>query len=434
MMNNPISSDLIRGHIDTIVLHSLSKNDMHAQQISDFIEEKSNNQYKINQATLYSSLKRLENLKYVSSYYNDSENGRRKYFHILDKGLEYANNNLNAWSESKSIIDKLMDLESERVVFVTHNNTQNNQVNTSENLDLVAPSNSSTKNDTIDTKNDVIDIKPVEETTDSVEVPPANNNVNNNNSNNVVLNESVNNQQSDDNKEINFRAILNSLIKNNENSEVKNDTVETEPEPLNIVIAETESPSSKMKFNETISVTDYNAKKTNNDGKIDFGDLTIKAEKEGYKVRISSKEASRSNGFVYVNKLHFLTSLVMFFVAIAEFVFLKALTPYIFNDTIVIASLSVITFVPLVNLIVLLCNKNKKRTKKYTMDSVLVSAIVLFNVILINLAILFILNVDLTERFNLVAYFVVPLFVYLDIVIYYVIRNAISKSKKISIN
>ena len=81
-MEQAISSDLIRGHIDTIILHTLINGDKHAQQISDFVEEKSGNEYKINQATLYSSLKRLESLKFVQSYWNDSDNGRSKFFKL----------------------------------------------------------------------------------------------------------------------------------------------------------------------------------------------------------------------------------------------------------------------------------------------------------------------------------------------------------------
>ena len=42
MENRPsISSDLIRGHIDTIILHALTENDKYAQQISEVIESKS---------------------------------------------------------------------------------------------------------------------------------------------------------------------------------------------------------------------------------------------------------------------------------------------------------------------------------------------------------------------------------------------------------
>ncbi len=418
MVNNSINSDLIRGHIDTIVLHSLTKCDMHAQQISDFIEEKSNNQYKINQATLYSSLKRLENLKFVSSYFNDSDTGRRKFFHILDKGVSYVNENLALWSESKSILDKLMDMPTEKVVYVTHNDTKNSQENTNNSVNSYTA---------INKPNEPTIILPVKD-----ENQTKNTVVSSINTDSPIKNvENID----DDAKEINFRAILNSLIKTKETTDTTSENVEVKEkntEALNVVITETDSPATKLKFNETISGTDYNAQKSNNDGKIDFGDLTIKAEKEGYKIRISSKDASKSNGFIYVNKLKFFTSFIMFFIAMAEFVLFKLFTPYIFTNISTIVSLLIISFVPLYNAIKVIVNKNKKTTKKYTADSVLVCAIVLFNLVLLNLAVLFILNVELSLPFNLVSYFLVPLCVYLDTVLYYVMQTALSKTKKIT--
>ena len=115
-MENSISSDLIRGHIDTIILHSLLTEDKFAQKISDTVEEKSDKKYKINQATLYSSLKRLETLKLVKSYWYDSPDGRRKYFAITDNGKQFVEQNLQNWSYSRQIIDKLMDCEPEPIV------------------------------------------------------------------------------------------------------------------------------------------------------------------------------------------------------------------------------------------------------------------------------------------------------------------------------
>ena len=41
MQNQQISSDLIRGHIDTIILHTLLDGDKYAEQISDTIDKKS---------------------------------------------------------------------------------------------------------------------------------------------------------------------------------------------------------------------------------------------------------------------------------------------------------------------------------------------------------------------------------------------------------
>lgn len=414
MLNNPISSDLIRGHIDTIVLHALTKKDMHAQQISDFIEEKSENQYKINQATLYSSLKRLVTLKYISSYYNDSDTGRRKFFHILDKGVQYTNENLSVWSESKTILDKLMDLPTERVVYVSHNNTQNSQETTSNSVvptvipdtQVEKPIKTPTVDENTQIKPNKDEEKPTENVTDNVKTP------------------------SDEEKEINFRAVLNSLIKTTER---KNDTTDVEdvgPEPLNIVIFETESPTSKLKFNETISVTDYNAKKTNNDGKIDFGDLTIKAEKEGYKIRISSKDVSKPSGFIFVNKLKFVSSLIIFILSIIEYGLFSLFSPQIFSTIARIVSLSIITIIPIIRASAFLINKNKKSAKAVTSDSILICAIVLFNLILVNLAVLFILDVDLSVSFNLISYFIVPICVYFDALIYFIVKNLLAKSKK----
>lgn len=117
MEQQSISSDLIRGHIDTIILHTLLNGDKFAQQISDTVEQKSDNVYKINQATLYSSLKRLENLKLVISYWQDCDNGgRRKFFKLTDSGKNTVESNLKNWSFSRNIIDKLIDCEQKIVV------------------------------------------------------------------------------------------------------------------------------------------------------------------------------------------------------------------------------------------------------------------------------------------------------------------------------
>lgn len=55
-----ISSDLIRGHINTIILRTLYDGDKYGYEIINEIEEKSKGQYTLKQPTLYSALKRLE--------------------------------------------------------------------------------------------------------------------------------------------------------------------------------------------------------------------------------------------------------------------------------------------------------------------------------------------------------------------------------------
>jgi PadR family transcriptional regulator PadR len=58
--NFDIGSDLIRGHINTIILRCLYDGDKYGYDIINEIEKKSGGLYTIKQPTLYSALKRLE--------------------------------------------------------------------------------------------------------------------------------------------------------------------------------------------------------------------------------------------------------------------------------------------------------------------------------------------------------------------------------------
>ena len=107
--NYDISSDLIRGHINTIILRSLYDGDKYGYDIINEIEKKSGGLYTLKQPTLYSALKRLESLNYVTSYYGDYSNGgRRKYFSLTNLGRQTTEKNLSEWEYSRTIIDSLI--------------------------------------------------------------------------------------------------------------------------------------------------------------------------------------------------------------------------------------------------------------------------------------------------------------------------------------
>lgn len=104
-----ISSDLIRGHINTIILRTLYDGDKYGYEIINEIEEKSRHQYSLKQPTLYSALKRLESQDYITSYWGGaSAGGRRKYFQITEKGRKIVEQNLAEWEYSRTVIDSLI--------------------------------------------------------------------------------------------------------------------------------------------------------------------------------------------------------------------------------------------------------------------------------------------------------------------------------------
>lgn len=108
---NDIGSDIIRGHINTIILRALYERDKYGYEIMSDIEHKSHGQYSLKQPTLYSALKRLENQGYIRAYWKTDEvsnGGRRKYFTLTESGREITEKNLAEWEYSRTIIDSLI--------------------------------------------------------------------------------------------------------------------------------------------------------------------------------------------------------------------------------------------------------------------------------------------------------------------------------------
>ena len=109
MVDNKISSDLLRGHTDTMILKLLLDGDKYGYEISKLIESNSGGEYELKEATMYSSLKRMEGDGNITSYWGDeTQGGRRKYYRITDKGSRTYHENKSNWEYAKRILEKLL--------------------------------------------------------------------------------------------------------------------------------------------------------------------------------------------------------------------------------------------------------------------------------------------------------------------------------------
>ena len=109
MPDQNINSDLIRGHIDTILLKILSDGDNYGYEIMKAVFVNSGNEYELKEPSLYTSLKRLEKQAYIKSYWGDeSRGGRRKYYQITDEGKAAYEKALSEWLTAQRIINKLL--------------------------------------------------------------------------------------------------------------------------------------------------------------------------------------------------------------------------------------------------------------------------------------------------------------------------------------
>lgn len=109
MTENNIKSDLIRGHIDAIILKILSCNDSYGYEIMKAVFENSRGKYELKEPSLYTSLKRLEKQGYVHGYWGDeSQGGRRKYYHMTDSGKMALKSAVLEWATAREIINLLL--------------------------------------------------------------------------------------------------------------------------------------------------------------------------------------------------------------------------------------------------------------------------------------------------------------------------------------
>ena len=112
-----IDSDLIRGHVDTIILKTLASGDKYGYEIIKEIETRSNGTYELKQPTLYSCLKRLESQGFISAYWVNSDiGGKRHYYKLTELGRAEYDNNMREWLSSRSIIDNLIAENADEVL------------------------------------------------------------------------------------------------------------------------------------------------------------------------------------------------------------------------------------------------------------------------------------------------------------------------------
>jgi PadR family transcriptional regulator PadR len=105
-----ISSDIIRGYNDTMILYLLLEAPSYGYEISKRIKELSDEKYIIKETTLYSAFTRMEKNGFIESCYDSSNPSgkRRTYYRITQKGIEYYHEKCSEWLLTKEVVEKFI--------------------------------------------------------------------------------------------------------------------------------------------------------------------------------------------------------------------------------------------------------------------------------------------------------------------------------------
>ena len=108
-----ISSDVLRGYNDTIVLSCLIEKDSYGYEISKTITQKSNGSYLMKETTLYSVFSRLEKNGYINAYEGEETLGsKRRYYAITESGVLYYLDKCLEWEETQKLITQFIRREN----------------------------------------------------------------------------------------------------------------------------------------------------------------------------------------------------------------------------------------------------------------------------------------------------------------------------------
>ncbi|MFV0557604.1 MAG: PadR family transcriptional regulator [Enterococcus sp.] len=104
-----ISKEMIRGHVETIILNILSQGDSYGYAISKKVSAMSQGSYELNEATLYTVFRRLQKNELIESYWGDeSQGGRRKYYRLTQDGQKKLVQEVQNWQFAKQVLDQLI--------------------------------------------------------------------------------------------------------------------------------------------------------------------------------------------------------------------------------------------------------------------------------------------------------------------------------------
>ena len=108
-----ISSDVIRGYNDTMILYLLMEAPSYGYEISKRIKELSEEKYIIKETTLYSAFSRMETNGYITSFIDESSGKRRTYYSITESGRCYYREKCEEWNITKQVVNQFIKEENE---------------------------------------------------------------------------------------------------------------------------------------------------------------------------------------------------------------------------------------------------------------------------------------------------------------------------------
>src|SRR4029434_9617062 len=107
---------MLQGTLDMLILRTLLFGPRHGAAIAKSIEQTSQDVLRVDHASHYPALQRLERRRAVSARWGTSENNRRaRYYHLTTAGRKQLTSETSKWARLSEAIARILNPNQEEV-------------------------------------------------------------------------------------------------------------------------------------------------------------------------------------------------------------------------------------------------------------------------------------------------------------------------------
>ena len=107
--SQPMQGEMLQGTLDMLILQTLVLGAAHGHTIAHAIEHRSDEVLQVEHGSLYPALHRLENRKWIASFWGTSENNRRaRYYRLTPEGRAQLAQQTSRWEEMVRAVNRIL--------------------------------------------------------------------------------------------------------------------------------------------------------------------------------------------------------------------------------------------------------------------------------------------------------------------------------------
>jgi transcriptional regulator len=104
----PMRADLLRGHLDGLLLAVLADAPGHGYELSQRLTQRSGGELGVHEGSLYPALRRLERGGLVESSWSTGEGRRRRIYRLTSAGRRAAKESRQQWRAFSTAVDRVL--------------------------------------------------------------------------------------------------------------------------------------------------------------------------------------------------------------------------------------------------------------------------------------------------------------------------------------